>query len=249
MIPALIIAAAAATTSPDFVREVKPIFEKHCYECHGAEKQKGGLRLDAKAHALKGGEEHKPLWLAGKSTESVIVRFVSGQEPDKQMPPKGEKLSAAEIETLRRWIDAGAHWPDDGVVLNDPLKTHWAFQPLAGKEQGARTMDDFVLEKLKASGLAMSAPADARTLIRRLCLDLTGLPPTPEQVAEFASAHDQHPESSIQNLVTKLLDSPRYGERWARHWLDVVRFAETDGLKRTSSGPTPGATATTSSAR
>lgn len=228
---------AGLTSASDFVREVKPIFEKHCYDCHGSEKQKGGLRLDAKAYALRGGEEHKPLWIAGKSTESVIVRFVSGLEPNMQMPPKGEKLSAAEIETLKRWIDAGAHWPDDGIVLSDPLKTHWAFQPLAGKEQGARSMDDFVREKLKASGLAMSAPADARTLIRRLYLDLTGLPPTPEQVTAFVSTHAQHPESSIEHLVSSLLDSPRYGERWARHWLDVVRFAETDGFEKNVERP------------
>lgn len=221
----------------DFAHDVKPIFEKHCYECHGAQKQKGGLRLDAKAYALKGGEDHPHIWTAGKSTESVIVRFVTGQEPDKQMPPKGEKLSTAEIETLKRWIDAGAPWPDDGIMLNDPLKTHWAFQPLKSTEHGARSMDDFVHEKLKTNGLAMSAPADARTLIRRLYLDLTGLPPTPEQVSEFVTAHDQHPESSIEHLVSDLLASPRYGERWARHWLDVVRFAETDGFEKNVERP------------
>jgi len=261
----------------DFVREVKPIFEKHCYECHGAQKQKGGLRLDARAYALRGGEEHKPLWVAGKGSESVIVRFVSGQEPNMQMPPKGEKLSAADIETLKRWIDAGANWPDDGIVLNDPLKTHWAFQPLASKEQGARSMDDFVREKLKANGLTLSAPADARTLVRRLYLDLTGLPPTPEEVEAFVRSGAERSDKwrsgevrsektseaksssplnlstspllnvstspqpaashAYERLVDKLLDSPRYGERWARHWLDVVRFAETDGFEKNVERP------------
>ncbi len=221
----------------DFARDVQPIFAKHCHECHGEQKQKNGLRLDARAYALKGGDEENHLWIEGNSRESVLVRLVSGEVPDKQMPPKGDKLSASEIDTLKRWIDAGAQWPDDGVVLNDPLKTHWAFQPLAVKDQGAGSIDGFILEKLKASGLAISAPADARTLIRRLYLDLTGLPPAPEAVEEFAAAQRQHPNSSIEQLVSQLLDSPRYGERWARHWLDVVRFAETDGFEKNVERP------------
>lgn len=230
----LLLIGADAYGAVDFTRDVKPIFAARCYDCHGTEKQKGGLRLDAKAHALKGGEEHPQLWIAGKSADSTLIHFVSGHEPGKQMPPKGEKLTAKEIETLARWIDEGAAWPDDGVTIADPLKTHWSFQPLPERKASGQGIDTFIRSKLGENGLAMSPEADRHTLIRRLYLDLTGLPPTPEEVAVFVKDPDA---SAYEKLVNKLLDSPHYGERWARHWLDVVRFAESDGFETNHERP------------
>ena len=229
----------------DYAREVQPILQKHCYDCHGAEKQKGGLRLDVKAHALKGGEEHGALLVAGKAAESILIKFTSGADEEMVMPPKGERLSATELDVLRAWINEGAVWPDDGVVLNDPLKTHWAYQPVKrptvpespASEQVSNPVDSFLLGKLKEKGLKMSPPADARTLARRLYFDVTDLPPSPQELEEFEGAFAKNAKTSVERLVTKLLDSPRYGERWARHWLDVVRFAESDGFEKNSARP------------
>jgi hypothetical protein len=150
-----LLTGSTAGAAVDFARDVKPIFQKHCYDCHGEQKQKNNLRLDVKAHAFKGGEEHGPPIVPGKSVESVLIKFVSGEDKDNLMPPKGERLSASEVNTLRAWIDEGAVWPDDGVVLNDPLKTHWAYQPLkrpavpearGQKSEAINPVDAFILE-------------------------------------------------------------------------------------------------------
>jgi mono/diheme cytochrome c family protein len=237
---------APAKAGVDFSRDVQPILAKHCYDCHGAQKQKNGLRLDARAHALKGGEDHGPPITPGKSAESILIRFTSGADEAMLMPPKGERLSPAELDTLRRWIDEGAVWPDDGIVLNDPLKSHWAFQPISRprvpeitnrKVQITNPVDAFVVARLEDKGLALSPPADARTLARRLYLDIIGLPPTPEEIEAFERSCIQHPAASIQHLVSRLLASPNHGERWARHWLDVVRFAESDGFEKNQFRP------------
>ena len=198
------------------MREVRPIFEKHCYECHGAEKQKNDYRLDIKAVALK---HVKP----DHSAESQLFRFVSGLEKDTPMPPKS-KLSSAELETLRRWIDEGANWPDGVDVAKLEDKTDWwAFKPLS-KPQG-QSVDAFIHAKLKEKGLTPAPRADARTLIRRLYFDLTGLPPDPSDVTDLT-------DQKYEALVDKLLASPRYSERWARHWLDAVHYGETHGYDK-----------------
>ncbi|MFM7604169.1 MAG: DUF1553 domain-containing protein [Prosthecobacter sp.] len=203
----------------DFVREVRPIFEKHCYECHGAEKQKNDYRLDIKSVALK---HIKP----GQSAESTLFRFVSGLEKDTPMPPKS-KLSSAELETLKRWIDAGANWPDGVDVAKLEDKTDWwAFKPLS-KPQG-QSVDAFIEAKLQEEGLTSAPRADARTLIRRLFFDLTGLPPTPKDLAKWSDLSDER----YERLIDHLLASPRYGERWARHWLDAVHYGETHGYDK-----------------
>src|SRR5436190_614533 len=145
--------SSTAGAAVDFARDVQPIFQKHCYDCHGEQKQKNNLRLDVKAHAFKGGEEHGPPIVPGKSAESVLIKFVSGEDTENLMPPKGERLSASEVDILRDWIDQGAVWPDDGVVLNDPLKTHWAYQPVKRpampeitnhKSQNTNPLDAFI---------------------------------------------------------------------------------------------------------
>jgi hypothetical protein len=212
----LFIACTTPALAVDFVREVRPIFEKHCYECHGAEKQKNDYRLDIKSVALR---HLKP----GKSAESQLFRFVSGLEKDTPMPPKS-KLSSAELETLRRWIDEGANWPDGVDVAKLEDKTDWwAFKPLS-KPQG-QSVDAFIHEKLQEKGLTPAPRADARTLIRRLYFDLTGLPPDPSDLTDLT-------DEKYEALVDKLLASPRYGERWARHWLDAVHYGETHGYDK-----------------
>lgn len=231
-LPALLVCAlafAASARAVEYARDVKPILAKYCYDCHGADKQKSGLRLDLKAQAMKGGDDHGPPIKLGDGKHSTLVRFVSGEDAENLMPPKGKRLTEAEVATLREWIDTGAAWPDDGSAVNDPLKTHWAYQPLMTSTSGS--VDAFIKAKLAGKGLTMSDPADARTLCRRLYFDVIGLPPTPEQVASFEEAclHDR--SAAVEKLVDELLASPRYGERWARHWLDVVRFAESDGFE------------------
>ncbi len=251
----LLIAGLLPALPVDFVREVRPIFERHCYECHGAHKQKSGLRLDVKQAAMHGGEEHAPAILPGKSAESPLFRFVSGANPDISMPPKDKPaLSAGEIGILKRWIDEGAGWPEgvDQVKLED--KTDWwSFKPMRNLESRARSMeariDALTDAKLREKGLQRSPRADARMLIRRLCFDLTGLPPTPEEVHGFeaAVAREQSnqaknnstasPLTAYEKLVDRLLASPRYGERWARHWLDVVHYGETHGYDKDKPRP------------
>ena len=232
----------------DFVREVRPIFAKHCYECHGAEKQKNDFRLDIKSVALTGGSEHAPNIIAGKSAESPLFRFVSGGDEKLAMPPK-KKLSSVEIDTLKRWIDEGAVWPDgvDVAKVEDRLDW-WSFKPLqvssvklqvsssapndaAGKletlnlKPETASIDHFIRSKLSEVGLTPAPKADTPTLIRRLYFDLIGLPPTPEDIAKYAAL-------PYEKLVDDLLTSPRYGERWARHWLDLVHYGETHGYDK-----------------
>jgi len=226
----ILLSSPGLTFAVDFVREVRPIFEKHCYECHGAEKQKNDFRLDIKAVALK----HVK---AGHSAESQLFRFVSGLEKDKPMPPKS-KLSVGEINTLKRWIDEGASWPDgvDVAKLEDKMDW-WAFKPLKVASALAEvspkleiklrplSIDAFIQTKLKEQGLMPAPRADARTLIRRLYFDLTGLPPDPSDMTDLT-------DQKYEALVDRLLASPRYGERWARHWLDAVHYGETHGYDK-----------------
>ncbi len=222
----------------DFARDIKPIFEARCYACHGPDKQKSQLRLDRKADAFKGGDSHAPDIISGKGAESPLIRFVSGADKDLVMPPKGERLSAGEITLLRAWIDQGANWPDDGSGLS---AQHWAWLPVkrpsvpaAANRPAAPTnpIDAFLLEKLTVQGLGFSPLADPRTLIRRLYFTAVGLPPTPEQVAAFQrDCQAAGQRSATARLVDQLLASPHFGERWGRHWLDVVRFAESNGFE------------------
>ncbi|MGV3532433.1 MAG: PSD1 and planctomycete cytochrome C domain-containing protein [Chthoniobacteraceae bacterium] len=214
--------------------DIRPILEEHCIDCHGAEKQKGGLRLDRKAPAMQGGDSFAPAIVPNKSEESPLIHFVAGLDPDLKMPPKGKRLTPEEIGILRAWIDAGADWPDDGFT-EDKVQ-HWAFLPVTRPAipAGADPIDHLIAAKLAEAQLTPASPADRHTLIRRLYFDLIGLPPSPDEVASFVS--DKRPEA-YPELVNRLLASPRYGERWARHWLDVVRFAETNGFETNTPRP------------
>jgi mono/diheme cytochrome c family protein len=247
LISVLFAATASAADLPppsdrhiDFVRDVRPLLFKNCFACHGPDKQKGGLRLDRKADALKGGDDGAVI-VAGKSAESLLIQLVAGIDKDRVMPPKGERLTAEQVGVLRAWIDQGADWPatDDG----DPLDW-WSLRPLvrpalpklsAEDEARARNpVDSFILAKLREKGLAPSPEADRRTLIRRLTVDLTGLPPTPEEVDTFINDPSV---DAYERLADRLLASPAYGERWARHWLDVVHYGDTHGYDKDQPRP------------
>src|ERR1051325_7024459 len=246
ILPSLLWLAAAncVVSAPvDFVRDVRPIFEKHCYECHGEKKQKSGLRLDVKALALKGGDEHAPDIIAGKAKESPLIKMVTSEDKDERMPPKGERLADAQIATLTGWIDQGAVWPDgvDLVKLADK-RDHWSFKPVTNpappetkdKAWSRNDVDRFILARLQKEGLQPASEADRVSWLRRVSLDLIGLPPTPEQVDAFVkdTRADAH-----KRVVDDLLKSPRYGERWAQHWLDVVRYADTHGFEVNTERP------------
>ncbi|MDB6073713.1 MAG: Planctomycete cytochrome, partial [Verrucomicrobiaceae bacterium] len=229
-----------STAAPiNFVHEVRPLFEKHCYSCHGAEKQKSGLRLDVRQSALKGGDKHGPDIVPGKAKESRLIQLVTTADGDERMPPKGEALSAAEIATLTAWVDQGAVWPEgiDLVKLADK-RDHWSFKPVANPAPSStentawprNDVDRFILARLEKEGLQPAAEADPIAWLRRVSFDLTGLPPTPEQVAAFK-------HSTKEQVVDDLLKSPRYGERWALHWLDVVRYADTHGFEVNTERP------------
>lgn len=227
----------AAAEKIDFVRDVRPIFEKHCYACHGPERQRSSFRLDVKSVALEGGEAYAPNVVPGQPAESPLFQFVTEAEEGMLMPPEGPRLAAREIATLKSWIEQGAIWPDgvDTVQLRDRT-LHWSLQPVQAHAlpQVQQTdwpqngVDNWVLARLESAGLAPSPPADRRTWLRRTYLNLIGLPPSPAEIAAFLA--DSSPQAREQ-VVEELLNSPRYGERWAQHWLDVVRYADTHGFE------------------
>jgi mono/diheme cytochrome c family protein len=218
----------------DFVRDVRPIFEAHCYDCHSGDTRKSGLRLDVKSAAMKGGDNHGPDIIPGKAAESPLIQFLTTTNEDEIMPPKGGPLSEKDIATLTAWVNEGAVWPDgvDTLTLEDPTD-HWSFKPLT-KTAGKDSIDDFILEKLNENGLMMSAPADPSAWLRRVTFGLTGLPPTPGDLDAFLK--DDRPDAR-ERVVEALLDSPHYGERWAQHWLDVVRYADTHGFEVNTERP------------
>ncbi|MBC7967856.1 MAG: DUF1553 domain-containing protein, partial [Fuerstia sp.] len=226
----------------DFERQVRPLLIQHCGKCHGPTTQKSGLRLDARHAAFKGGDSG-PVIVPGKSTDSDLLRRVQSIDPDERMPPEGPSLKPHEIVLVQRWIDDGAQWPEtdyDREAAIDPRLQHWAFQPLQPvavpkiADPGASAMapqnaiDHFIIAKLREHGLSFNPVADRRTLIRRLTLDVTGLPASFEDVAAFEANDDPQ---AWPSLVESMLASPRYGERWAQHWLDVIRYADTHGFE------------------
>ncbi|WP_265595283.1 PSD1 and planctomycete cytochrome C domain-containing protein [Verrucomicrobium sp. BvORR106] len=234
------LSAAATPTPVDFVREVRPILEKHCYDCHGPEKQKSGYRLDLKQIALHEGDNHAPNIVPGASTRSPLVRFITGAESKMMMPPVKSsvpKLTSTDLDTLKRWIDEGAVWPEGvDVAKTEDRMDWWAFKPLqqvaaADLPTTSETLDTFIQRALASKGLTQASLADRRTLIRRLSYDLAGLPPSSEELAAFLQDPDSDARA-YERLVDRLLASPRYGERWARHWLDVVHYGETHGYDK-----------------
>ena len=232
-----------APATVDFSGQVEPILRDRCYACHGANVQMNGLRLDERGHALKGGDSGLPSVIPGDSAQSLLIRFVSGLDPGKIMPKTGDRLTPEEIGLLRTWIDAGAHYAEsaDSSPAGEG-KDHWSFQPLTSPPVPAvknadwvrNPIDAFVLARLEARGWKPSPPARPEALLRRIYLDLIGLPPTPRAQQEFL---EQNSPEQFDRLIGELLDRPGYGERWGRHWLDVVRYAETNGYERDATKP------------
>ncbi|MFK7768174.1 MAG: DUF1553 domain-containing protein [Mariniblastus sp.] len=227
----------------DFGKEVRPIFETHCFSCHGPNRQESNFRLDVRKLALAEADMGEPSIVVGDSKSSPLIQFVS-PDADIPMPPEGEgkRLSKTQIETLQRWIDQGAKWPDQwaGDESQKITTDHWAFQPIRHiapptvKEQKLRefvianSIDQFIAARLQPEGIQPSVPADKRSLVRRLYATMHGMKPTPEQMETFVNNESG---DAYSELVTQVLASHHYGERWARHWLDVVRFGESTGYE------------------
>jgi hypothetical protein len=237
--PALAGPARAGEGVAFFENEVRPVLVKSCVRCHGPKKSEGGLRLDSRAAFFKGGESG-PAVVAGKPDESRLIRAVRHKD-ELKMPP-GKALPAREVDALVRWVQTGAVWPNEAATANalrsgpitDAERHFWSFQPIATPALPSVTntswpltpLDRFILARLEKEGLRPAADADRRTWLRRVTFDLTGLPPTAEEIAAFLA--DQTP-TAFERVVDRLLASPAYGERWGRHWLDVVRYADTAG--------------------
>ncbi|MFN0170406.1 MAG: PSD1 and planctomycete cytochrome C domain-containing protein, partial [Bryobacteraceae bacterium] len=222
----------------DFGKDIAPLLSR-CHGCHGGRQQLSGLRLDTAEGARRGGYSG-PAIRPGSSADSKLIHLVAETTKGRVMPPAGPKLAPAEIGLLRAWIDQGAKWADAGPVPTSsaPVRqTHWSFirprrpdvpQP-RNRAWIRNPIDAFILDRLDAEGLTPSPEADRPTLIRRVTLDLTGLPPAPDEVAAFLS--DNRPDA-YERVVERLLRSPHYGERWARHWLDLGRYADSDGYEK-----------------
>jgi len=244
LVPSALAADAEAlrTTMMFFEKEVRPIFVKRCYECHSNTKQKGGLRVDHIGY-LKTGGDTGPAVVPGEPSKSPLMEAVRWTNKDFQMPPKnhGGKIPDTEIAILEKWIQIGAPWLEDGskkVVVTEggfteEQRNYWFFQPVkkasppdAGGQWVRNDIDRFIVAKQAEMKLKPAPEADRHELVRRVHFDLHGLPPTKEQIDAFV--HDKDPKA-YEKLVDELLASPRYGERWAQHWLDLVRYAESDG--------------------
>jgi mono/diheme cytochrome c family protein len=234
-------AAAVGAISPEeaefFEKRIRPVLVEQCHSCHGPEKQKAELRLDSREALLKG-SDLGPVVVAGKPEESSLIKSIR-HEGDSKMPEKADKLPDEQIAALAEWVKMGTPWPEETgaktTTQQDAAKTHWSFQKVRDHQPpavqdpqgwGSSSVDAFILAKLEAAGLQPSPKASRRVLIRRATFDLTGLPPTIEEVAAFEK--DEAPDA-FARVIDRLLASPRYGERWGRYWLDVARYADTKG--------------------
>lgn len=229
--------AIAEEKDVDYVRDIKPILKARCYACHGALKQESELRLDSGALLRKGGASG-PLFGEAEAESNLLLKRVSTSDESERMPPEGERLSTSEIELLRKWIEQGALSPDDEQPEED-IRKHWAFQVPVRPEIPANwegftrsanknSIDSFLNEKWQTAGVQPLPPADRATLLRRLYVDLIGLPPSAEALEKFVN--DESP-GAYEAVVSELLESPQHGERWARHWMDVWRYSDWYGRR------------------
>jgi mono/diheme cytochrome c family protein len=240
---AVVYLTSAQTRRVDFRRDIEPILRANCYQCHGAKKASAQLRLDDKELAMKGGISGAVI-VPGNSKDSRLMKRVMGEGDETRMPLGGSPLKANQIELIRKWIDQGAIWPENpqssiskGRNPQSAVPRHWAFvkpvrpaPPQVKNRDWVRTpIDNFILAQLEKQGLAPSPEADKVTLIRRLSLDLIGLPPAVEEVDQFTG--DGSPDA-YDKLANRLLDSQHYGERWGRWWLDAARYADTNGFEK-----------------
>jgi len=230
-------ANAADPASAFFTEKIQPILELRCYDCHShaSGKMKGGLTLDSRSGWADGGGTG-PAVVPGKPEESILIQAVRRTDPDLSMPPK-KALPAEEVALLVEWVQRGAPDPRTTAVATGKAEDWWSLQPLVKPALAQPGIDRFISVKLAEKGLALAPAADARTLCRRLYFDLTGLPPTPEELEAFAAASARDADGAYERLVDQLLASPRYGERWARHWLDVVHYGDTHGYDKDQPRP------------
>ncbi|HYP14225.1 MAG TPA: DUF1549 domain-containing protein, partial [Bryobacteraceae bacterium] len=227
---------APATGQVDYEKHVRPVLQKRCFSCHGPGQQMAGLRLDDGSAGSS--SQGAKVIVAGNSEQSALIHRVVSSKPGYMMPPAGQRLNSDEVSLLRAWIDAGAKVPAAAVSTGTPEQaSHWSFRPVvrpvpptvANAGAVRNEIDNFVLAHLEKQGLQPSPEANRPTLIRRLSFDLTGLPPSPMEIDAFVN--DKRPDA-YERVVNRLLASPHYGERWARHWLDLARYAESDGYEK-----------------
>jgi hypothetical protein len=243
--------AASSAAGVDFQRDIQPLFAEHCYECHGPDAQKGGLNLTSREGAMKVLENGAAAFVPGHPEKSESIARLTTTDEDDVMPPKkkAKRPTKEQIELLKKWIASGAEWTE-----------HWAYKPVVrpavpkvsaqpsvlssqsrqgepGEKVSVNPIDAFILAGLAREGIKPSPAADAFTLCRRLFLDLTGLLPTPEEADDFAKAAAQDRQKAVEALTDRLLASPRYGERWGRHWLDKARYADSDGYEKDKPRP------------
>lgn len=233
--------AASNAAEIDYATQVKPLLAKHCGECHGPKKSEAELRLDVRSKAFGKGESGHQVIKPGDGAGSELIARITSADASTRMPPEKDPLSADEIAILKQWIDGGAKWPDElaGETLAN-AKEHWAFKtpvrpevPAVSDAAWSQTaIDRFILARLDKEGMTPSPLADKPTLLRRLSLDLTGLPPTPQEIDAFL---DDKSDDAYAKQVERLLKSPHYGERWGRHWLDAARYADSDGYEKDKS--------------
>lgn len=218
------------------------LFRKHCVACHGSDVQESGLRLDSKEFTLRGGDSGAVVD-SEMPDHSLLVMRIRSKDREFQMPPEGTRLSEVEITTIETWIANGMPWEDE--TKNESWREHWAYKPLVKPDVPAvkkqdwiiNPVDAFVLDRLEENGFEPAPRASATTLLRRLHFNLIGLPPTPEQMAELQKIGNPLNQTQYVEIAERLLNSPQFGEKWARHWLDVVRFAESDGFETNQPRP------------
>ena len=239
LVSSLVIASAAAAMAAggvDFQRDIQAMFAEHCYECHGPDKQKGGLNFTTREGAVKVLESDAAAVVPGHAEKSeALVRMLTTDEED-MMPPKkkAKRPTKEEVELFKKWIASGAEWTE-----------HWAYKPVVRAKAPQlkdaawprNDVDRFILARLDAAGIKPSPSADAFTLCRQLYLDLTGLLPTPEEADAFAKAAAANRQQAVEALTDRLLASPHFGERWGRHWLDKARYADSDGYEKDKPRP------------
>ncbi len=236
----IVVVSSALAAPVDYLRDVKPLLKNKCYSCHGPRKAESGLRLDAGKLALAGGDDGAVI-VTGDSSKSPLIARVSATDEDERMPAVGTPLSADQVQLLRSWIDQGAKFPADEIIA-PRADEHWAFQPVRpvavpevkDKAWPLNAIDNFVLAKLEQRGWRPNDPAKPHALLRRTFLDLIGLPPS---IAEQDAFLKSPTRESYVRLVDDLLQRDGYGERYARHWLDVVRYADSNGYERDAAKP------------
>lgn len=232
---ALLISSVVQAQTVDFKRDIQPILENRCWDCHSADAQEGDLRLDQRLGMLRGGGSGIAAIVPGKPDQSYLLDVISHRDPDLKMPPESDRIPEKEINLLTQWIQQGAIWPGQEEVDSKLESDHWAFQPIVrpqvpGKPQkGKNAIDAFLQAELKKQGLKYSASAEPLALLRRVSIILTGLAPTPEETTTFLATWKENSDKAYSDLVDRLMSSPHFGERWAQHWLDVIRWAETNG--------------------